>query len=102
MTLEERVTQLEQNVMKLQRNNVPIVSKVDDTSNKVAQITPYTAVKTAYIGDTEVVFENVPSGNLSIFGLLSRLYRVERDPDKVTITLFEPLEEVTEVTISIQ
>lgn len=102
MTLEERVTQLEQDVMKLQRNNVPIVSKVDDTSNRVDRITPYTETKTAYIGDTEVVFENVPSGNLSIFGLLSRLYKVERDSDRVTITLFEPLEEVTDITISIQ
>ena len=100
--LEKRVAQLEQMVLQMARTNVPIVSKLDDTSNKVEQITPYTDTKTAYIGDTEVVFENVPSGNLSIFGLLSRLYRVERDSDRVTITLFEPLEDVIEVTISIQ
>ena len=97
--LEKRVAQLEQMVLQIARGNVNTIGKVDDT---VTAITPYTETKTAYIGDTEVVFENVPGGNLSIFGLLSRLYRVERDSDKVTITLFEPLEDVTEVTISIQ
>lgn len=107
--MEERIRQLEIQVKNLQlafdsmqRRQVDTVGRVDDTSNKVDSITPYTETKTAYIGDTEVVFENVPSGNLSIFGLLSRLYRVERDSDRVTITLFEPLEDVIEVTISIQ
>ena len=100
--LEKRVAQLEQLVLQIAKGNVNTIGKVDDTSNRVTAITPYTETKTAYIGDTEVVFENVPSGNLSIFGLLSRLYKVERDSDKVTITLFEPLEDVTEVTISIQ
>lgn len=109
MSIEQRVSKLEMEMKNLQlafdsmqRRQVNTTGKVDDTSNKVEQITPYTETKTAYIGDTEVIFENVPSGNLSIFGLLSRLYRVERDSDKVTITLFEPLEDVTEVTISIQ
>jgi len=100
--LEKRVAQLEQLVLQIAKGNVNTIGKVDDTSNRVTAITPYTETKTAYIGDTEVVFTNVPSGNLSIFGLLSRLYRVERESDAVTITLFEPLEEVTEVTISIQ
>lgn len=100
--LENRIDQLEQLVLQIARGNVNTIGKVDDTSNRVTAITPYTETKIAYIGDTEVVFENVPSGNLSIFGLLSRLYRVERDSDKVTITLFEPIEDVTEVTISIQ
>ena len=109
MSIEERVSKLEmqmrnlqQAYLDMQRSQVTTVGRVDDTSNRVTAITPYTETKTAYIGDTEVVFENVPSGNLSIFGLLSRLYKVERDSDKVTITLFEPLEDVTEVTISIQ
>ena len=100
--LKRQVKQLNESVLAMGKNNVGQVSKLDDTSNKVEQITPYKASKTAYIGDTEIVFNNVPSGNLSIYGLLSRLFRVERDSDKVTITLFEPLEDVTEVTISIQ
>ena len=100
--LEERLNNLEDAVTQMAENNVIKTERIDDTSNRVDTLTPYKAVKTAYIGDTEVVFENVPSGNLSIFGLLSRLYRVERDSDRVTITLFEPLEDVTEVTISIQ
>ena len=107
--MEERIKKLEMQVQNLQlafdsmsRSQTTTIGRVDDTSNKVTDLTPYTETKTAYIGDSEIVFNNVPSGNLSIYGLLSRLYRVERDSDKVTITLFEPLEDVTEVTISIQ
>lgn len=33
----------------------------------IAEVTPYTENKTAYIDDTEVRFENVPNGNLSLF-----------------------------------
>lgn len=33
----------------------------------VLSVTPYTDTKTAYIDDTEVTFENVPNGNLSLF-----------------------------------
>ena len=109
MTIEERLSNLEFQVANINRsliqqgrNASATTSKVDDTSNKVVAITPYTDVKTAYIGDTEVTFENVPQGNLSIFGLMSRLYRVERESDRVTITLFDPFEEVTDVTISVQ
>ena len=97
--LEKRVAQLEQMVLQMARTNVPIVSKLDDTSNKVEQITPYTDTKTAYIGDTEVTFEGVPTGNLSVFGLSE--YAIDRQNDRITIT-FDAVDEVTEVSISIQ
>lgn len=100
--LKSQVSNLQDSLIQMARNNTPIVGKVDSTANQVDAITPYTDTKTAYIGDTEISFDNVPSGNLSIFGLLSRLYRVDRESDRVVITLFAPLEEVTEVTISIQ
>lgn len=97
--LENKVAQLSEAFLNAQRQNVPVVSKVDDTANKVVEITPYTDSKTAYIGDTEVSFENVPQGNLSVFGLSE--YSVDRQSDRITIT-FDAVEEVTEVSISIQ
>ena len=82
-----------------QRNASATVGKVDDTSNKVVAITPYTDVKTAYIGDTEVTFENVPNGNVSVFGLTE--YAIDRQNDRLIIS-FPAVEEVTDVTISVQ
>ena len=98
-SLEKRVAQLEQMVLQMARNNVPVVSKLDDTSNKVDAITPYTDSKTAYIGDTEVFFENVPQGNLSVYGISE--YTIDRQSDRIVIT-FDAVDEVTEVSISIQ
>lgn len=97
--LEKRVAQLEQMVLQIARGNVNTIGKVDDTSNRVTAITPYTETKTAYIGDTEVTFENVPTGNLTVFGLSE--YSVDRQNDRITIT-FDAVEEVTDISISIQ
>ena len=106
MSLEERVKVLEFQMANLQeafisaqRLQTTTVGRVDDTSNRVTQITPYTASKTAYIGDTEVTFENVPQGNVSVFGL--KEYQTENVADNLVIT-FDALEEVTTVSISIQ
>lgn len=96
--LEERLNTFEKSLIQMAQNNTPLVTKVDDTSNKVEQITPYTETKTAYIDDTEVVFTNVPEGNLTIY--FSKPYTVVRDEDRLLIS-FEALEEVTQITISI-
>lgn len=99
--LENKVAQLSEAFLNAQRQNVPIVSKVDDTANKVVEITPYTDSKTAYIGDTEVVFSDVPQGNLSVYFDTPTDYSVERSKDAVSVT-FDALDEVTVVSISIQ
>ena len=106
MTIEERLSNLEFQVANINRsliqqgrNASATTSKVDDTSNKVVAITPYTDVKTAYIGDTEVTFENVPNGNVSVFGLTE--YAIDRQNDRIIIS-FPAVEEVTDVTISVQ
>ena len=108
MSIESRLSALERQMKSLQtaylqsqENEIPLRNKVDDTSNKVEQITPYTASKTAYIGDTEVVFTNVPQGNLSVYFDTPTDYSVERTKDAIAVT-FDALDEVTEVTISIQ
>lgn len=107
MTLEKRVEQLESRLNNLQnaflqsqKNQVPVTAKTDDTANKVVDITPWTATKTAYIDDTECIFEGVPTGNMSVYvgGVNHTLF--ERDGDRVVVK-FEPLEEVAEVTISV-
>lgn len=105
MTLEERVTELEKNYALLatsflgaQSNQVPITAKTDDSANKIVELTPYTETKTAYIDDTEIIFTNVPNGNLSVFGIYN--FSMTKDNGRLILT-FEPLEEVTEITISI-
>lgn len=111
-TLEERVTILEKTLKNLQdsfiqaqKNLSPTTAKVDDTANKVEQITPYTDTKTAYIGDTEVVFNGVKDGNLTVYVKDEQgnypNYTVERTQDIITV-YFEPLEYITTITISIQ
>lgn len=99
--LKRQVKQLNESVLAMGKNNVGQVSKLDDTSNKVEQITPYKASKTAYIGDTEVVFTDVPQGNLSVFSDKPINYSVERINNAISVT-FDALDEVTEVTIFIQ
>ena len=105
MTLEERVKLLENKVSMLntafvssQINQVPITAKVDETSNKVIQLTPYTETKVGYYGETEKTFYNVPEGNVTVFGL--KEYSLDRISDRLTIT-FDALSEQTEITISI-
>lgn len=73
--------------------------RIDNFTNKrIDDITPYTATKTAYIGDTEMTFFTEVTGNLTIY--FPYEYTVERLMDRIIIT-FEPLEEVTDITISI-
>lgn len=70
-----------------------------ENANKIEAITPYTATKTAYIGDTEITFYDTPAtGNLTVY--CPGNYHVDRLVDRIFIT-FDALEEVTEITISI-
>lgn len=99
MSIEERVAKLEAQMRSLQsayiqsqRNEIPIRGQIDE-------LTPWTASKTAYIDDTEIAFDNVPTGNLTVF--FDKDYEVDRIGDKVVIS-FEALTEVKEITIMIQ
>jgi hypothetical protein len=65
---------------------------------QIESITPYKETKTAYIGDTDVTFYTDVTGNLTVY--FPYEYTVERLTDRIIIT-FEPLEEVTDITISI-
>ena len=70
----------------------------DFTGIRVDAVTPYKETKTAYIGDTEVTFYDVPEGNVTIF--FDKPYTMEKIADRITLH-FEELEEVTEITISV-
>ena len=64
----------------------------------VSDVTPYTESKTAYIDDTEVIFENVPKGNVTVYSEVEAGIQYAENGVRV---FFEPLEEVTTITISV-
>lgn len=104
MTLEERVDALEQLVNRLIDleigNKAYTDADIAGCRQGISEVTPWTETKTAYIGDTEVVFTGVPTGNMTVFTSGAIGVVANRDRDIVTVS-FEPLEEVTNVTISI-
>lgn len=110
MELEKRVANLEKLVNNLIKriDNDKIYQNADVAGMRqgISDVTPYTETKTAYIGDTEVAFD-VPEGtggHVTVFIEDSEgnypLYTLERTGDKITVA-FEPLENVTTITISI-
>lgn len=102
--LEERLNTFEASLLQMAENLVPQTAKIDDTANKVEQITPYTETKTAYYGETLKTFYDVPQGNVNItFDNFHGEYTYEREEDRLYITFKEPLEVTqTNITISIQ
>lgn len=102
MTLEQKVDNLTISLLQLQKNMTPLMAKTDNNSAEIKTITPYTATKTAYIDDTEVIFTNVPSGAWYVsFNNDVTATRVTKDGGTLTVE-FDPLEKVTEVTITVQ
>lgn len=98
--LKNQISDLQDTVRKLAKGNTEEVSKREQTTAQVDSLTPYTETKTAYIGDTEVSFQN-HSGNLTVFTEKQFPYSVDRNNDFIVVN-FEPLEEVSTITISIQ
>lgn len=103
--MNEEITRIYQAINAVSMRVNDVNSRLDSyINNRVDEITPYTATQTAYIDDTEIVFEEVKEGNLSVYVKDSEGnypdYTVERAGDRVTVR-FEPLENETTVTISI-
>ena len=83
-----------------------MLEAVDNMGHMIDDITPYTETKTAYIDDTEIVFEDIPKGSYTVTFdnpvKASEVMRENFTDNTSTITVkFEPLEEVTEVTLTI-
>jgi hypothetical protein len=70
-----------------------------DTGTVVFNMKPYTETKTAYYGESEKVFYNVPQGNITVF--FDNDYSVSRLDGTVTIR-FEAVTENKDITIMIQ
>lgn len=109
MTIEKRLENLENlvNFLSKRIDDILFYQSADNAGMRqgIGEVTPYTDTKTAYIGDTEVVFTGAKSGNLSVFieseeGSETG-YSLDRIGDMITVRFAEPLEYVTEVTISI-
>jgi hypothetical protein len=102
MDIETRLTNLENLVNSLIKriDKNKFYSDADSAGirQSVSNITPYTESKTAYIGDTEVVFENVPKGNVTVYSDVEAGMEYTENGIRV---FFEPVEEVTTITISI-
>ena len=105
MTLEQRVEKLEElysnlvnDFIQAQKNQVVNTAKTDDNSNNIKTLTPYTETKIGYFGETEKTFYNVPEGNVTIYGLSE--YTMDRVSNNITLS-FDALTEQTNITISI-
>lgn len=110
--MEEEITRIYQAINAVSIRLEEINGRLDELSRslhaesteKIDEITPYTLTKTAYIDDTEVVFESVPQGNLSVFVVDSEnnypAYTLERTADRLKVS-FEPCTSITTVTISV-
>ena len=108
MDIEKRLTNLENLVNALIKriDNDKYYSDADTAGirKSVSDVTPYTESKTAYVDDTEVVFENVPNGNLTVYvtgseGNIPDYIVTKTNIIRVSFT--EPLTSVATVTISI-
>ena len=77
---------------------------VDLMGRQMEEITPYTLTKTAYYGDTEITFYDVPDGNMSVYVKDSEgnypNYTVNKVGSEVTVN-FEAVTNDTEITLSI-
>ena len=109
MTLEQRLANLENLVFALSKriDDILFYQSADNAGMRqgIGEVTPYTETKTAYIGDTDVVFTGAKSGNLSVFIASEEGsetgYTLDRIGDMIAVRFSEPLEHITKVTISI-
>lgn len=102
--LQKEVADLRNAFLQSQTNQEFITYKVNNSAIKVDVLTPVTITKKVSIGDTEVTFNNVPNGNITVFvededGNYPN-YTMERNSNIITV-YFEPSEYVTTVTLSI-
>ena len=106
MDIETRLKNLENLVdylSKMVNNNKHYTdADIAGTRQNISAITPYTETKTAYYGESEKTFYDVPDGNVSVyFTDYDGDYSVSRVSGRLTIS-FDTLTEQTDITISIQ
>jgi hypothetical protein len=98
--LESRLDSLQESFIQSQKNAVEVTAKADVGYNKPDA--PYTATQTAYYGESEKVFYNVPQGNISVFfNNYNGNYKINRISDRVLVT-FDTLKDYTNIKIMVQ
>lgn len=108
--LDKRLSNLENlvNYLSKQITDMKQYSDADMAGARqgISNVTPTTYTKTAYIGDTDVVFENVPQGDITVIAESENGYHpyyteLKRENDRVKIRYVVPFESVTTITLSI-
>ena len=105
MTLEERVQILEDNFRAFitTRANDKLYTDADINGNRnsIANITPTVMTKTAYYGEKEKTFYDVPLGNITVFfNNYNGDYSINRVQNRLIVS-FDTLKEKTNITISV-
>lgn len=77
----------------------PIQQQISALNRRITDITPYTATKEAYYGETEKVFYDVPNGNVTIFCEVPNSYK--RIENRLIVS-FEKLTDTVEITVMVQ
>lgn len=77
----------------------PIQQQISALNRRITEITPYTATKEGYYGETEKVFYDVPNGNVTIFCDVPNSYK---RVDNRLIVSFEKLTDTVEITVMVQ
>lgn len=80
-------------------------ARINSVNARVTDITPYTVSKTAYIDDTEVLFDIAKEGNISVFMVDNEGQNVPHTFEQINGQVrvsFEKRETLATVTISIQ
>lgn len=77
--------------------------RISEVNYKVNDITPFEESKTAYFGEIEKVFYNVPEGNMTVFfDNYTGEYDIDRISDRVTVIFPTRLSDMTTVTLMVQ
>jgi len=79
-----------------------LIEHIDQLGKQIESVTPYKETKTAYYGESEKTFYDVPDGNVSVFfDRYNGAYSVNRVGNRLIVS-FNTLERETNITISIQ
>ena len=103
--LTRRLLLLENAVMAGKSREVNNTYRSENALNKANNLTPTILTKQGYIDDTEVVFNNVPNGNITVYvedangSFLN--YSIARMTDMITVSFDKPLEYTATITLSI-
>ncbi len=105
MDIEKRVEILEKNfnslIKKLNNDKFYEDADIAGVRQNVSDITPYKQTLTAYYGETEKTFYNVPGGNVTVyFDNYDGVYSLDKIEDRLIVS-FDALEHETQITISI-